>query len=431
MLLILVLIGVLLYIICTKYGIITNQNGGGLGEMETAPPFTPISMPDAVTSVVSSLETSLPSLPSLPSLQTPSAEEGENWFCDSKFYAPLTFVGNNLACMTEDGKNCSWGYCEGTKIIKDLPKAKTPLACDLSSPDSWCSKAKAETDLRLVDKLNNHPANDDWMCGSDFYAPVKRINNSYACYSKGDGNCAKGYCEGNKFVKAPNDGNQILCDPSSPDSWCSKAAQVIKNKKKTVEKLDEKVDNLHESLSEMNKTLDRKGTLTEEEQKRVQRAAVELHKAEEQIHSEEEILKSSQEEVQRGVSEISKDEKTAKQLVIQSAVEGETKPLTLKNHITLIKGVLDNHNKRLRRLESYLCQVKSEMHSSKYLLSDMANKLNDGIKQNKFHSATEETDKITVDTIKTVKKSLQCPVCPMYEQGLVSPTGGLDMWKAV
>ena len=385
MLLILVLVGVLLYIICTKYGIIVNQRGGSsLGEMETVPPFVPVHLPPSVTGAISSL----PSLPSLPSLYSSgttqntveadlsehtaeaatrhlsehtaeaetrhlsehTAEEQPNygWFCNSDFFAPVTIIGNEFACMSEDGKNCSWGYCEGEKIIKALPKVQIP----------------------------------------------------------------------------------ILCDASSPDSWCVKVAQVVKDKRKAVEKLDETVDNVHEALSEINRTLDRKGNLSGEEQQRVLKAAADLQYAEQQIHSEETILKASQKQVQRGVSEVSKDETMAKNILVQSEHQTPSKkdPLTLKNHITLIKGVLDNHNKRLRRLESYLCQVKSEMNSGKHLLQDMTNKLSDSIKPNKYMPAQEEDIARTEHTIKRVKKSLKCPVCPMYEHGLVSPTGALDMW---
>ena len=371
MLLILVLVGVLLYLVCIKYGII-NQTGGSIGDMETVPPFIPVHLPKSITSVITSLEeklSSLPSLPSLPSLTSlpslpsltslPSEAErspetpGEisdkyGWFCHNDFYAPITSLNGKSACLSEDGKNCSWGYCDGDKITKTLPTVQIP----------------------------------------------------------------------------------IICDKSSPDSWCSKIAQIIKNKKKVVEKLDETVDNTHEVLSEINKNLDRKGSLSYEEHQRIIKAAADLQKIEQQINTEEQILKSSQDQVERGVQEISKDETLAKNIVVHSVMTNdyEAKPLTLKNHITLIKGVLNNHNNRLRNLESYLCQVKSEMHSGKYLLKDMTNKLNDRVKPNKYQSASD-TDNLTINTVNKVKESLKCPVCPMYERGLVSPTGDLDMWK--
>ena len=112
-------------------------------------PVIPAPTPAFSGSTASTLTSASTSSPPVPSPAPSGPELNDNWMCISEFSAPVKRFGNDVGCLTLDGKTCMYDYC--SKPDSKFPANPQALICGndyksklgvtgYESPDGWCSK---------------------------------------------------------------------------------------------------------------------------------------------------------------------------------------------------------------------------------------------------------------------------------------------------
>lgn len=244
-----------------------------------------------------------------------------------------------------------------------------------------------------------------------------------------------------------------------------------------VQGTDNKVSNHTKVLEKINANLERNGVLSETEHHELQKIAEKTRSIDKTVKTTEVLIKRKINEIKNQQLETEEDDRIAKQLHIQvqeeaaAAAEEEEEPYWIKaakvsqseeteedtknfvpitnkseqnvikvrNNIKLTKNALGNHDNRLRLLEKYVCQLRKETTKNNSLLTDMKNKLQNSVANNKFACAKSEQEqnkqrdqvKKTSCVIKNTDSNntptVSCPVCPMYAK--TDPAGVCDITR--
>jgi len=134
-------------------------------------------------------------------------------------------------------------------------------------------------------------------------------------------------------------------------------------------------------------------------------------------------VRQERKELDEKLDEVKKDEVTAKELEanekINTPASSSTSTLSIKNHIELTKKVLDNHNKRLEKLEGKLCGIGSEIRKGHAMLKSIKGKLDNDMKPETKHQRFRKSNKVANKRKlrkleHQIKQDPKCPVCPMY-----------------
>ena len=91
-----------------------------------------------------------PGSPAVPAPAPSGPELKDNWMCIADMSAPVKRFGNDVGCLTLDGKTCMYGYCNDPN--SKFPANPQSLVCGddyksklgftgYESPETWCSKA--------------------------------------------------------------------------------------------------------------------------------------------------------------------------------------------------------------------------------------------------------------------------------------------------
>jgi hypothetical protein len=76
-----------------------------------------------------------------------------NWQCISNVSTPLARINGDVACLSTDGKNCLWDYCQDNKMVGDVPDNLNPHICtkeEYNTEDHWCAKGATDLSSKTV-----------------------------------------------------------------------------------------------------------------------------------------------------------------------------------------------------------------------------------------------------------------------------------------
>lgn len=133
-------------------------------------------------------------------------------------------------------------------------------------------------------------------------------------------------------------------------------------------------------------------------------------------------VRRQREELDKKLDEVKQDAVVAKKLETEEKIRTDntvTQSLSIKQHIELTKKVLDNHNKRLEKLEGKLCGIGSEIRRGHAMLKSIKGKLDNDAKPDTKHQRFRKSNKASSEhklrqLAREVQKDPKCPVCPMY-----------------
>ena len=197
-----------------------------------------------------------------------------------------------------------------------------------------------------------------------------------------------------------------------------KNSRALKRKLRTVAK---HAMEANMQLKKLNNTLNIKGLFNEEEHHAVRRLAEAVNEHETEIspessieHQLEEMVKATQEKA----AETQEDEQKYLKLTAQEGHHDTDN--VISSGIEANKAALNSHAQRLDKLEGTLEETKNAINVNKLLLSEISSKLTNVQESSPLlvssKNAQESESELLQNgvTVKSINKSLKCPVCPMY-----------------
>ena len=210
---------------------------------------------------------------------------------------------------------------------------------------------------------------------------------------------------------------------------------VIRNQNVTIDRNTKKLETISQNLS-------KKGELNESEHEAVRKIAEKTNDISDAIEAVGKEIKKQIKELEDKQVNMESDIKLVRNLQIgrpqmkrpaplrqQDSYEDDFDDLDFNDHIHLTKGVLGNHNNRLKKLEKNLCGIRSDSRKTRDLLREINGRLKTHDINNQ-NARTYDQNNYQREQVKQTTSAIDynCPASPLYAKtpvGIVE-VGGYD-----